>query len=467
MVAARSSMSDTDLVSDWLTPAQMGTTHPDATIAHVLSTTSTKANLAVDEKGPWSYDTLGTREINRVITVMNAVIAAEPENFPGVSNAYEFAQQALFDVIGMADSSWPSGGLGFGLTSTVDDLSRMGLLLLRKGNWDGMQLLEEDYVYRMTHPGFADTNPGYGYLTWLNSDAVVGTGAGVTSDASCTPYSVWSEYPHAPFFETLHDYGGSPFGQQAHDIGVAFAAGLGGQFTHVHRGLDLVVSGRNVSGPHSIWLAVMPALVALDPVYAGDEAGFCASYRRGFYAPTMLSSWDPNIGQVIRRIAQDRGPQALDCGTHGAAVSSLANGRGTCVVPPGQLLLTPQRCRELNGQFRRNGGVASCVSDEFVMSTDLTGNIQTGTSGTARWRANILVTNTTLFAVTDSQQGMVGARGTAASYVQSREVVLEEAAHEVASCQQGGLLSITWNDRPLDSPQCVAILEAYVDSLSD
>jgi CubicO group peptidase (beta-lactamase class C family) len=463
MVAARSSLSDTDLVADWLAPGQMGTTNPTATVAHVLATTSTKASLAVDEKGAWTYDTFGTREINRLISVMNAVIAAEPENFPGISNAYQFAQQELFNVLGMTSSSWPSGGLGFGLQTSVYDMSRMGLLLLRKGNWNGQQLIDEDYVYRMTHPGFADTNSGYGYLTWLNAHTLTGGGAGTIAENSCTPYATWNEYPHAPFYETLHDYGGSPFGQQIHDVGVAFAAGLGGQFTQVHRAFDLVLSGRNLPGAYALWHAIRPALVELDPVFQGDPVGFCAEYRRGMYAPTMLSSWDPNIGQVIQRLAQTRdfGAQ-FDCGPHGTAVRALATGAAQCVRPAGYDVITAARCRdELNGHWRRDGSTAICTTDDAVITTALSDYIQTGTSGTSRWRARIQTTTTTLYEVADSQQGALGAKGTSGTYEQAREVIHVDVTHEVAVCQQGGLLTTTWNTRSLDSPQCLAIREDF------
>jgi CubicO group peptidase (beta-lactamase class C family) len=342
MVAARSSLSDTDLASEWLTPAQMGTSspftptpiNPDATVAHMLGTTSTKANLAVDQKGAWAYDLIGSREINRLRDVINAVIAREPENFPGVSNVFEFAQQEVFPVLGMENSLWPSPGtaifgggnaLGAGLHSTVDDISRLGLLMLRKGNWDGVQLIEEEFVYRMTHPSFADTNSGYGYLTWLNSATLSPGIAGTTPDNVCAPYATWPEHPHRPFYETTHDYGGSPFDEQPFDIGVAFAAGLGGQLTIVHRGLDMVISGRDVSGgPQGLWTAVRPALVALDPVYAGDEDAFCDAYRRSAYAPTLISGWAPRNKEACRNGGWRYGAYR----NQGACVASFASTRG-------------------------------------------------------------------------------------------------------------------------------------------
>ncbi len=48
---------------------------------------STNADLRPGQKGAWSYDTAGDREINRLVGVMDRAIAAEPERFPGVANA--------------------------------------------------------------------------------------------------------------------------------------------------------------------------------------------------------------------------------------------------------------------------------------------------------------------------------------------------------------------------------------------
>jgi len=36
-----------------------------------------------------------------------------------------------------------------------------------------------------------------------------------------------------------------------------------------------------------LWDTVRPAVVAADPVYAGDEAGFCRAYADNRYAPDL------------------------------------------------------------------------------------------------------------------------------------------------------------------------------------
>ena len=47
-------------------------------------------------------------------------------------------------------------------------MSKFGLLLMNEGEWEGNQILDKKYVKAMTSSSQQD-NPGYGYLTWLNS----------------------------------------------------------------------------------------------------------------------------------------------------------------------------------------------------------------------------------------------------------------------------------------------------------
>lgn len=304
MVASRSSLSDTDSAARWIPQAALGDINPAATLAHILAMTSTSKNLNTGMKDAWSYDTTGSREINTLIGVMNRVIELEPDAFPGVRNVKEFAEKELFHPLRMTQSSWPGDSMGSGLVSTVDDMSRLGLLLLRKGRWNEKQLLNESFVYRMTHPAFEDTNTGYGYLTQMNADKNWTYSTG-TPDQNCSPYATWPIHPHAPFYEVPDNYGGSPFGS-GYDIGLVWAAGTGGQKISVHRGLDLVITVRDdaldpqadalageglFEGHKRVWRLIRPALLAHDPVYAGDEAGFCASYQRSEYAPDLISPW--------------------------------------------------------------------------------------------------------------------------------------------------------------------------------
>ncbi|MGD9802008.1 MAG: serine hydrolase domain-containing protein [Hyphomicrobiaceae bacterium] len=61
-----------------------------------------------------------------------------------------------------------SGGAhwGGGMMISAHDLARLGLLVARRGGWNGRQLLPADFVAEMLAP--SPTNGGYGFLWWLN-----------------------------------------------------------------------------------------------------------------------------------------------------------------------------------------------------------------------------------------------------------------------------------------------------------
>ena len=311
MVASRSALDDSDPVTQWIPASELGAINPRATLAHVLAMTSTKPDLAPGRKGAWSYDTTGDREINKLVGVMNRAIAREPRAFPGVRTVKELAEKELFAPLGMTRSSWPGQVIGYSMVSTVEDMSRMGLLLLRKGRWQGRQLLDEQYAYRITHPAFEDTNTGYGYLTQMNAEKGWTYSSG-TADLDCSPYASWPRYPHAPLFQPSSVSGGSPFGRPKHDIGLAWAAGAGGQKISVHRGLDLVITVRDdalsaeggrpttFEGHKRPWRLIRPALVQHDPAFRGDEQAFCQAYQRSAHAPDLLSPWSASASGGTR-----------------------------------------------------------------------------------------------------------------------------------------------------------------------
>ena len=305
MVASRSRLDDTDPVTEWIPPDELGAINPNARLAHVLAMVSTNADLRPGKKGAWSYDTFGDREINRLVGVMDRAIAAEPEKFPGVSNVVELAQKDLFEPLGMKDSSWAGGGIASNLYSTVRDMAKLGQLVLQRGRWEGRQLIDEEYLYRMTHPAFEDVNTGYGYLTYVNA-ADNWSYPTSTADHHCAPYGRWPSYPHRPFYEWPDSNGGVPEDrQQRYDMAHVFASGTGGQKFIIYRGLDMVIAIRNGAvsvndggtlvdqfpGHKTVWNALRPAMLELDPLYKGDEAAFCAAYRRSEYAPDLREPW--------------------------------------------------------------------------------------------------------------------------------------------------------------------------------
>ena len=337
MVASRSRLSDEDPVTKWIPRDELGAINPNARLAHVLAMVSTNADLGPGKKGAWSYDTFGDREINRLVGVMDRAIAAEPENFPGVSNVVELAQKELFEPLGMKDSSWAGGGIASNLYSTVHDMARLGQLVLQRGRWEGRQLIDEEYLYRMTHPAFEDVNTGYGYLTYVNA-ADNWSYPTSTADTHCAPYGRWPTYPHRPFYEWPDSNGGVPEErEQRYDMAHVFASGTGGQKFIIYRGLDMVIAIRNGAvsvndggtvvdqfpGHKTVWNALRPAMLALDPVYKGDEAAFCAAYRRSEYAPDLREPW------FKEREARGRAPRA------GLSLNGTDVGAGPSGLPPG------------------------------------------------------------------------------------------------------------------------------------
>ncbi len=313
MVASRSSrLSDEDLVTEWIPANELGGINPLATLAHVLAMVSTNPDLRPGKKGAWSYDTAGDREINRLVGVMDRAIAAEPERFPGVRNSVELAQKELFDPLGMKATNWPGGQIAGNLNTNVRDMARLGQLVLQRGRWQGRRLIDEEFLYRMTHPAFEDVNTGYGYLTYVNA-ADNWTYPTSTADLECAPFGQWPSYPHRPFFEADDSNGGVPGERrQRYDIAHTFASGTGGQKFTVYRGVDMVVAIRNGAvsagdggtavdqfpGHKTVWNAARPAMLKFDPVYKDDEAGFCAAYRRSDYAPALREPWFKESGGV-------------------------------------------------------------------------------------------------------------------------------------------------------------------------
>ncbi|MGD9763475.1 MAG: hypothetical protein AB7V27_07170 [Candidatus Binatia bacterium] len=285
-------LSDTDRVDHWLDTFSF---NRDARIAHVLAMVAHNPNLASGQR-VFTYDALGSTQINRLSDVMRAAIAQDPQRLGG--DLETFTQRFLFGPLGMHDSVWSNGApdkvLGFTWYSTVRDMARVGLLLLHRGVWNGARLLDAEWVYKMTHPAFEDANTGYGYLTWMNSASnytfgqTPGAPKRQTPVDPCAPVAVYQSYPHGLSESPNCNYEPPATCEQQIDAGMWFAAGLGGQYIVGHPGLDLVLVVKNFpSGPGGLWRAVRPALVARDPRFAGDEAGFCDAYARGEYAPDL------------------------------------------------------------------------------------------------------------------------------------------------------------------------------------
>jgi len=280
-----------DKATEWLGSVSY---NKDATLAHVMAMCGHSTDLTYGKKR-YDYDTVGSTQINTMIKVTENAV----KQVPGLpTSAQAFVKAEIFDKMGMKSSSWsPSLGIASGWNANLTDMGKLGTLLLHDGYYGGERLLSKEWVYRMSHPAFEDANTSYGNLSWLNHRGnAAGIGGNITSGSNakegdpCAPAAFWPKYPHVP--------SGAPdcratVGkcEQKHDVGIFSAQGLNGQFIVIHPGLDMVIAARNFSGgdgPMGLWKAVRPAVVAVDPMFKGDEAAFCAAYGAGDYAPDLV-----------------------------------------------------------------------------------------------------------------------------------------------------------------------------------
>ena len=288
--------NDMDRVDKWLTPGSFSY-NKDALVAHVMGMVAHDASLAAGAK-TFAYDTVGTTEINSLGTMVNNVIAQDTTNL--TANIQTFTQKFLFTPLGMTKSSWTGAVYAYTWNTDLYDMAKLGLLLLNWGKWQGNQLLDEEWVYRMTHPSFEDANTGFGYLTWLNSSSNWESISGgkqqmAGTPGTCAPVCVHKKYPHGMASQNTDcNYMAPATCAQKYDVGVFNAEGLGGQLIQGHRGLDIVIVARNAqpggSGPGTakmVWTAVQDAVITGDPVYKGDSTMFCKDYGGNNYAPDM------------------------------------------------------------------------------------------------------------------------------------------------------------------------------------
>ena len=327
IIATRTNIDEHTLVRDWVGPADQSVdlpataitrapANPNAQVFHALTSTGSNPSLAYGTRVPWVYEAAGERGMNSLVLLMDKVVRANPKAFPGSKSALDVANNELFKPLGMTHTKWDGVVIAHSLYSNVFDMAKLGELMLRKGRWGDKQIISEDYVYRMTHPQVEDVHTGYGYFTWLNADQGIAPLFDFKNEPVCSPFAGWKRYPHAPTFEAPDDHGGAPFHGNRYDDGVFWADGAGGQFTYVHRGLDLVIVTRDdeaaqKSDPesqergkanptglefHRMWRLLRPSLIAMDPKFKGNEVAFCKAYRESTYAPDYISGWDAKSG---------------------------------------------------------------------------------------------------------------------------------------------------------------------------
>ena len=268
-----------DRMDKWLdltTLPSRGRVNPDATVAHVLGMVGYSDDLSFGQKRH-RYDADGSREINYLIRVIDNVVKQDPQRFG--ADAVE-VKDRLFAKLGFEDSSWNVDFFGYSWYGSLLDMARLGLLALHGGIYNGERLVDTEYIYNMTHPAFEDGSTRYGYLTWLNG-------------GTCQPRAIHASYPHG-ISEASDCADGNC--DQDNDVGVWSAIGAGGQYIVGHRGLDMVVVGKNwgSGGGEELFDLVLPSIVAADPKFMGDQEAFCEAYARGAYAPDLVK-WESGL----------------------------------------------------------------------------------------------------------------------------------------------------------------------------
>jgi CubicO group peptidase (beta-lactamase class C family) len=93
---------------------------------------------------------------------MDPIGASDTWQWHGYENSYvTIAAQKVQSVSG-------GGHWGGGVWASTYDHARFGYLHLRRGNWNGKQVLSESWIETATTP--SDVNPVYGALWWLNTN---------------------------------------------------------------------------------------------------------------------------------------------------------------------------------------------------------------------------------------------------------------------------------------------------------
>ena len=155
----------------WATPGQ---TYDDETHPTVVLEASDEW-IAYAAGRPMAEDP-GTRfDYNDGVSVLLGKIVREATGM----RMDEWAAERLFHPIGIDQHYWkitPDGEADTegGLYLAPHDLARIGYLMLRNGQWDGRQIVSEEWVRASTSPVVPDVAPnndrpdtGYGYQWWV------------------------------------------------------------------------------------------------------------------------------------------------------------------------------------------------------------------------------------------------------------------------------------------------------------
>ena len=97
----------------------------------------------------------------------------------------DFMRERVFVPIGMESAVWDLQGVGTrfgphtnahtGVHVTARELARLGYLMLRGGEWEGRQVVPQEWIARATQPSQA-LNPAYGITWWTNAHGALWPG---------------------------------------------------------------------------------------------------------------------------------------------------------------------------------------------------------------------------------------------------------------------------------------------------
>jgi CubicO group peptidase (beta-lactamase class C family) len=195
----------------------------------VISLDATLADYNIDDENPQLNDFEKTATIRDLLTSSSGVYhnaaAADGNSLPernsrqhGEEFYYNnwgfnalgaiFEQQTgqkIFKVfndsigkkIGLQDFNWQSDGRydysevsihpAYHFDMTTRDMARIGLLVLNKGNWDGEQIVPEDWIDTITSKKISVSSEygggSYGYMWWVNDAGYLFDFADVSDDA--------------------------------------------------------------------------------------------------------------------------------------------------------------------------------------------------------------------------------------------------------------------------------------------
>lgn len=300
---------DEDRVDHWIDDIPF---NPDAHVAHVLAMVAQSEDLAYGRR-VMEYDYTGIVQLDSLNFMLHAALAQERLRLG--ADLETFVQRFLFEPLGMKQSTWslglPNKSFGFGWSTTVLDMARLGQLLLRRGLVNDVRLVDAEWTYRMTHPAFEDANTAMGYCSWLNAAASFTTGTMPTPASwtdltsqprfpgPCAPVAIHREHPHGLSQAPDCNYAGVRDCEQSFDVGVWQSIAGYGSVIQGHPGLDLVLVGWQLTpddffglgASGLLWDAVRPAVIAADPNFPDDEQAFCAAYGENRYAPDL----DPSL----------------------------------------------------------------------------------------------------------------------------------------------------------------------------